>query len=127
VGICGFGGSNHLLVGSARFSVSDVIHDRCREQNWFLTHETHLVSQPLDIEIADVYPIKKHMSGLRVVKALQKADYSGLSTSTLSNEGECLTRLYPNGVVLEDRDIGASRICESDSPQLEISFAAGRF
>jgi len=55
-------------------TVSDVLTDCAREQDWLLLHNSDLIVVPLGVEIAHIFTVEEDAAFLRVVKSLDQGD-----------------------------------------------------
>ena len=86
------GGRLYRLMVRIQVAVGNIVPDADRKQHTVLQHHTELVSIRVDLEIPDVPPVNEYTTSIRIVKAQQQCQDSGLASPGGSDQRYALTR-----------------------------------
>lgn len=105
----------------------DVLLNTAVKENRLLGDDRNLVAKVLDVQLGERHSIdgylncsllpvrmNRYRSTLDVVIVEQKSDDGTFSASTGSDEGDRLAGFHLKGQLVEDLDIGTSRVAEVD-------------
>ena len=111
--------SHHILVGSLRMAVLDILLDGAVEDMIFLKHEADMVAQPLGIPLVQLYTVETDGARIGMIELVEQVDERALPCPTESDEGRNLAAGDMHRDIAES--LRAIAIGEVDARELEVA------